>query len=290
MLRDLDVRIPKPAAWYLLAAVLSIVHPSIAPSSSNLKAQVVEREAFDVVSIRKTQNGSMAPAVLRQEPSGLNATNVTTLDLIKFAFDVTERDIVGQLPGWLKTTKLDVAARTANAPLTRRRLILMVKALLEDRFRLDTSYDQARGPVFALVRERSDGRTGPDIRPSDSKCQVDTPLGPAEPLKTLVLTKCGVSYMTASGAMVGISGLRVTMQEVAKTLTRAGGFDRPVVDRTGLDGEFDLTAMVRADMIAPTTQARFLIALREQMGLTIRAEEGSFEVLRIRGIQQPSAN
>jgi hypothetical protein len=35
---------------------------------------------------------------------------------------------------------------------------------------------------------------------------------------------------------------------------------------------------------------RFLMALREQAGLILRAEHGSFEVLRIRHIEQPSPN
>jgi hypothetical protein len=48
--------------------------------------------------------------------------------------------------------------------------------------------------------------------------------------------------------------------------------------------------MTTADMVAPTGQARILIALREQTGLTLRAEQGSYEVLRVRRIERPSAN
>jgi uncharacterized protein (TIGR03435 family) len=80
------------------------------------------------------------------------------------------------------------------------------------------------------------------------------------------------------------------MQEYAAALSRYGGSDRPVVDRTGLTGWFDLTAVTSADMIAPTRQALLLIALREQLGLTLRGEEGTYPVLRIRRIHQPSAN
>jgi uncharacterized protein (TIGR03435 family) len=68
------------------------------------------------------------------------------------------------------------------------------------------------------------------------------------------------------------------------------GFDRPIVDRTGLTGEFDLTIHPTPDMVAPTPAARFLIALREQLGLELRAEEGSFDVLRVRRIEQPAPN
>ena len=80
------------------------------------------------------------------------------------------------------------------------------------------------------------------------------------------------------------------MQELAEQLSRIGGFDRPVIDATRLNGEFDLLAFPTEDMIAPTSQARFLIAMREQLGLTLRGEEGIYPVLRIRRIEQPSAN
>ena len=169
----------------------------------------------------------------------------------------------------------------------------MTRALLEDRFRLDASYEQATGRILALVRERSDGRTGPNLRPSESKCQVDAPLSEFDPMPRRVLTfgeRCGFGYAASSGALSGVFGARVTMREFAAQLSRIGGYDRPIVDRTGLEGEFDLSAFSRADMVAPTSQARFVIALREQLGLTLRGEQGTYEVLRIRRIEQPSAN
>lgn len=43
-------------------------------------------------------------------------------------------------------------------------------------------------------------------------------------------------------------------------------------------------------MVAPTSQARFVIALREMAGPTLPDEEGTYEVVRVRRIEQPSAN
>jgi hypothetical protein len=52
----------------------------------------------------------------------------------------------------------------------------MTGAFLEDRFRLEATYEHVEGPVYALVTERAglwpfDGRLG--IRPSESKCAAD---------------------------------------------------------------------------------------------------------------------
>ena len=80
------------------------------------------------------------------------------------------------------------------------------------------------------------------------------------------------------------------MDQLAADLTGFAGFDRPVVNRTGLSGEFDLTVRPTEDMVAPTSEARFLIATREQLGLTLREEQLPVDVLRINRIQRPSEN
>ncbi len=195
----------------------------------------------------------------------------------------------------MKTTRFDVIARTANGPLTPSRLHAMTRALLEDRFRLDASYTQAEGRVLALVREHSDGRTFPYLRPSEAKCERDAPIEVFDPMPRRILDfsgRCGVVTGTSPGGagLTGLFGTRVTMQEVAKAISRWGGYDQPIVDRTGMAGEFDMAAATQADMVAPTGQARFLIALREMTGLTLRGEDGTYEVLRIRRIEQPSPN
>ena len=100
---------------------------------------------------------------------------------------------------------------------------------------------------------------------------------------------CGME-MSYGDTQVHFFGARVTMQEFARALSRYGGYDHPIVDRTGLTGEFDVGAAASGDIVAPTRQARLLIALREQAGLTLRSEEGTYEVLRVRRIEQPSAN
>lgn len=169
----------------------------------------------------------------------------------------------------------------------------MTRALLEDRFRLDASRETATGPVYALVRTRSELRpfdgTTVGMRPSQTTCVVDPLLRAPGEAATPVTRTCGFAE-GIGGALTDLFGYRVTMPGLAGQLSRIGGFDRPIVDRTGLSGEFELTVHPTPDMVAPTAEARFLIALREQLGLELRAEEGSFDVLRIRRIEQPPPN
>jgi uncharacterized protein (TIGR03435 family) len=283
----------KLGPFYLLAVAITLGQPAVSSLATVVKAQVPnQRESFEVASIRENHSSSIASPQIRQQPSGLTATNVTVLSLIQYAFGVTEGDIVAELPSWVKATRFDVVAKTAHGPLSRSRLLSMTKVLLEDRFGLDASYERVEGPVYALVTARADGKTGPRMRPSESNCLVDAPLDAAEqPVRVLnISSRCGLSHMTDSGGLVGLFGSRVTLPQFARELSRVGGLDRPVVDRTGLKGEFDMAAAPTPDMVAATGQARFLIALREQLGLVLRSEPGSFEVLKIRRIEKPSPN
>lgn len=251
------------------------------------------RETFDVASIRISQSGS-PPRPLRLHPSGLDVSNATALDLIEFAFDLIERDIAGELPNWVNTTSFDVAARSASGPLTPRQVRAMARALLEERFRLDASFERVEGRVYAMVSARPGGVTGTMRRTTESTCEVDAPLTATErhvPTRVLSLSdRCGFTVVTSSGTLTGLIGTNVTMQELAAQLSRVGGFGLPVVDRTGLDGHFDMFIAPQPDMTAPTSETRFLIALREQAGVVLRAEQGSFDVLRIRRIELPSEN
>lgn len=286
---------PWREAHGLLVVAVSLVVPAI--SLPVIEAQVArERQSFETASIRENRSGSAASPIIRPHPAGLTVTNATVLNLIEYAFYVIERDVVGDVPSWIRTTKFDVTARAADGPLTGSRVQSMTKALLQDRFQLDVSYEPTVGPVYALVMARSDATRGPNLRPSESKCAVDPPLS-ADADPTMVRTptfggKCGLTIMTNrdGGALILLDGRRLTMQELATHLSRVGGFGRPVVDGTGLNGEFDVRVRPPSDMVAPSSEALFLTAIREQLGLTLRAGEGSYNVLRIRRINQPSPN
>ena len=45
-----------------------------------------------------------------------------------------------------------------------------MKALLADRFKLKTHTETRELPTYALIVARSDGKLGPDIKPSTSDC------------------------------------------------------------------------------------------------------------------------
>jgi uncharacterized protein (TIGR03435 family) len=278
---------PDRRSWHFAVAGFALLTAAVTVSSAQGPGV---RESFDTASIRENKSGGYFSA--RLGPLSFSVTNTTVLELINEYFRIPEKKVVGNLPDWVKSARFDIIARAAGAPLTRSRLVAMIKTLLEDRFRMDMSFEQLTMPAFALVMTRSDGSLGPNLQPSKSVCQLDPLLTPTPEGfgRVPVNPGCGFRHGTSGGWIIGLIANRVTMDQLATDLTGFAGFDRPVVNRTGLSGEFDLMVRPTADMVAPTSEARFLIAMREQLGLTLRAEQLPVDVLRINRIERPSEN
>jgi uncharacterized protein (TIGR03435 family) len=78
------------------------------------------------------------------------------------------------------------------------------------------------------------------------------------------------------------------MQFIASSLDGLEDLGRPVVDQTGLEGNFDFAIEWDAgpDSQGPSLQE----ALREQLGLKLEARKGPFEVMVLDHVQRPSVN
>jgi uncharacterized protein (TIGR03435 family) len=102
------------------------------------------------------------------------------------------------------------------------------------------------------------------------------------------------------GQGIALSGLFDTLSQV---------LHRPVIDKTGLSGKYDITLTLPRDepngsplpppagADAPTTNATFELSdpsffttIEEQLGLKLESTKGPVEVLVIDHIEKPSAN
>ncbi len=90
-----------------------------------------------------------------------------------------------------------------------------------------------------------------------------------------------------------------SIKELASTLSNL--LDRPVVNRTGIEGEFDITMEYDLDtadapgaQISPGTSAMFgssfFAALQDQLGLRLESTKAVLDVLVIDHADKPSAN
>jgi uncharacterized protein (TIGR03435 family) len=169
----------------------------------------------------------------------------------------------------------------------------MIQSLLEDRFKLVMHQETRQLPEYALVMSKA-GKMGPKLQPhrTDTKC-VEVPVG--QPNPPIVP---GAALMAPCGGLRApgddLVGQNVTMGKLANTLSVL--VDRDVVDRTGLNGTFDLTLhFQRAELDDPNASdpsgpPSIFTALQEQLGLKLESTTGPVNVLVIDHVEQPSEN
>jgi uncharacterized protein (TIGR03435 family) len=250
-----------------------------------LQIQDPPRQSFEVASVKPNKSGETSN-FLQSRPGGNFAVgNMTLRGLIMFAYGIQGFQLVGA-PDWVATERFDIIAKAAAdvppTPIGRTSPeALMLRSLLEDRFRLSAHRETRDLPIYALVLARADGRLGPQLRQTTSDYCArllaaagkagDTPIPPGGPV-------CG---MRPGGTGNEITFGAIPMNEFARFLNVNVG--RTVVDRTGLTGVWDFD-LKWSPPNAPTPdpdRPSIFTALQEQLGLRLDATTGPVEVLVI---------
>ena len=235
-------------------------------------------DSFAVASIKRNTSG-LPYGQSADRPDGLALVNETLRDVILFAFDVHDFQLVGA-PAWIARERFDIAAR-ADGPLSVDDKRARLRRLLADRFGLRAATETREQPVYAL--QRIAGAASAGLKPRD--CAV--PGVGALP--------CGRGLTVADAGMMRMGGIPMT--QVARLLT--GVLHRTVTDATGLGGLFDVDLQWRPDLeISPdlTDEARARIqerpalpsALREQLGLDLQPGRGPVKLVLVAAINEPA--
>lgn len=204
------------------------------------------------------------------------------------------------LPQWANVDRFDIQARIPEGMSpTKDQLRLMVRTLLNERFKLVAHMESKQVPVYALVLVKR-GVTGPQLKPhSGPPCSAFQSLAERDakglpvPCGAFFVGEGNVDSLEGGGRDISIqyfgdyiSGLPVTITNV----------DRPVMDRTGLTGKFDIAlewaepALPNATLSSDTSGVTFLEALQDQLGLKLKPTVGSVNSLIIDHIEEPSPN
>jgi uncharacterized protein (TIGR03435 family) len=273
--------------------------------------------AFDVTSVKLDTSGKPTPPNFALDNGDDYPGNTTLFSAdfplttyIGFAYKLppSERQALeSQLPKWATTERFDIEAR-ATAPSTKNQMRLMMQSLLADRFKLTIHLETQEKPVFALVLLKA-GKTGAQLRPyaDDPSCGPTPHLGQVAP--GLMLTVGNFPPMCyilmgfrryANGANLITWGSRnVSMEQIAEDMETAptADIDRPVVDGTGLGGNFDFVMNFGQPTPVPPGSAEpqdsgpsFLEALKDQLGLKLDSTTAAVENPVIDHIEEPSAN
>ena len=276
---------------YLLAAVL-------AAGLADLGAQAPE---FEVASIKRnisaspTLSGSM-PNVWKGEIR-LVRVPARVLVLRAFPLELSPPQIVG-LPGWADTESYDVTVkgRPDASPEDVRQ---MWRTLLADRMQLDAHYEIRERPTYDLVFDRPDRSLGSGLKPSSLDCSTQNRTAQPRDLasmKTFVMSRCGASFTDPADSTFYAGGLQFSdLVESLRMLAVLAEADRPIIDKTGLSGVFQVTLRAKRGSRLLTTAApddppSIFTALPEQLGLKLQPSTTRMQVLVIDHIERPSEN
>jgi uncharacterized protein (TIGR03435 family) len=224
----------------------------------------------------------------------LFATNISLLELIRLAYEVHVSQIVGG-PDWIESARFDVIAK---AETSRPPSPAMIRRLLSDRFNLAIHNETRRLRQYALVTIRSDRRLGPQLRPSQIDCTRPPAAADARDRSAPFVDP---ERRQVCEQFVGLAprfdAAGVNMAQLATSLSRHVG--RPVVDRTGLVGLFDLSLQWTPDVPQASGSYRLngvevdpggpsiFTALQEQLGLRLESTEAPAPVIVVDRAERP---
>ena len=282
-----DAQVPIAAAIILELAVLSSAAQDTASPLS-----------FDVASVKQNNSGSGSSRIQDNIPGRLTITNVPVRFILLRAFELMDHQLVGA-PEWTSTTPFDITATYApvDEALAEHRGNLMLQRLLADRFGLVVHREARELPMYALVQARKDGALGRQLTPSTVDCEKwraekRPQEGAGGPSPVAPGGKRPACMMLTTRRF--LTGGTQTMQRLSASLQSLVG--RPVVDRTGLAGTFDIDLQWTSGTDAPALTGNtpnadvgpsIFTALQEQLGLKLEATRGPFDVVVIDRVQLP---
>ncbi|HLG55344.1 MAG TPA: TIGR03435 family protein [Vicinamibacterales bacterium] len=254
------LRLPPPPVVWLLAVLVTSLATSVGAQEPT--------PTFEVAAVRRNQS-TRSDWQQDVRPGGrFVATNMPLIRLIQYAYGVPDHRLE-KVPSWARTERFDIEAK-AEGDVPSAQVQLMLRSLLEDRFRLVIRRETREMPIRTLVLARSDGRLGPNL------LRVPGPDDCKDAASTRRDTPPGAMTIGGCGAISGIAGLAGVHTESV------------VLDGTGLTGTFKFMMdyapglSVTGDPDLPS----FVTALNEQLGLKLQPGRGPVDVLVLESIER----
>lgn len=197
--------------------------------------------------------------------------NQTVNKLVAFAYGMNGKQIAGG-PEWLGTDRFDIdGVPDAEGTPSLKQEQGMVKKLLAERFKLTTHEEKRELSVYAITV----GKNGPKLTKSAGDL-IGMPSQDADQHGT----ELDMKFKNMSMADFGFC-----MQFFV---------DRPIVDQTGLAGQYDFNLKWTFDETEasnnPNAAPGLFTAVQEQLGLKLEAVKAPADVIVIDKVERPSAN
>ena len=236
---------------------------------------------IEVATIKPNDSSGATLQALTFRGRNLITVNSSLADLMMFAYSVQMKQIIGA-PDWIERDRYDInATPDQEGTPTAEQVRSMIRKLIADRFQLKFHHDKRELSAFVLTV----GKDGSKLKPTQANGNLHG-IG-MQPARTGVM-------MFANNAP--IPAFTSFLQSLV--------FDRPVVDRTGLTGKYDLTVTFTPDdslfngksLGFPKIEdgvepaPGLFEAIQQQLGLKLTPEKTQVDVLAIDHVEKPSAN
>jgi uncharacterized protein (TIGR03435 family) len=263
--------------------LLAISLLSVALSSIALGQRNDPRPSFEVASIKPSDPNPASSIWVGMDANAgtVRYTNISLRDCIRAAYRVRDFQIQG--PDWIRDSRYEITAKLGAG--TQDQIPEMLQSLLEERFKLTLGRGTKDQQVYALVL----GKDGPSLKSADTKAAEGsmTALGPdGKPRPAMVY------QVLPSG--LELRAPAATLPTVAEFLSRV--MQRPVIDMTGLNGQYELTLKFIPEIIGgmPSAAAKnadgtpafpesgpSLFDAVQQYGLRLEARKAPMEMLTV---------
>jgi uncharacterized protein (TIGR03435 family) len=230
--------------------------------------------AFEVASV-KPHEGPAPIIGVSTSGQRLEGEAETVRGLVMWAYNLKNYQISSPEKAYsaVGDTFYDIVAKAEGDGVpTKAEFRQMLQLLLADRFKLKVHAETHEMPVYELVV----GKNGPKFKESAPDA---SPMG-----------RLGVS-----GRNYQVTMAKATMDDVVNAVANSF-LDRPVVDKTGLTGTYEIkltyTPATRANLASEPDLSDISIftAVQEQLGLKLEPQKGRVEVLVVDHLEKPSAN
>ena len=248
------------------------------------------RPAFEVASIKPAEPLTREMVISGRLHIGMKVDNArveidsfSIEELVRYAYNLKLYQVEG--PDWIRHLRYDIVAKLPDGA-TQDQIRPMVQTLLADRFKVVLHHESKDLPVYALVV----GKNGPKMKEAPASAVPAEP-GPNAPKEMDVsgggpgISMTGGSFgnmrMTFEDGAMRLISPAANMTSLAFMLSRIA--DRPVIDMTGLKGDYDISiALSDEDMRNMAAAAGMTLPIRR--GADTAADPGSGSIFQ--SIQQ----
>jgi len=169
-------------------------------------------------------------------------------------------------------TLYNIAAKAeGDEALTHEQFRPLLQRLLTERFAVTFHREMRDIPVYTMVI----GKNGVKFKESDA----------GEPNR---------SYGGVYGRNQSVELQQGTMEQLAESIPGSVLADRPVIDKTGLTGKYDIrleaTPYIRINNSPQPDDLSVFDAIQQQLGLKLEAQKASVEVIVVDSVEKPTEN